>query len=348
MQCFVCLECEPVTVGLGCACRGDSAAAHVACMVSAATHGSDAARWSTCATCNVDFTGPMQVALAVAHMRHAIATRPDSLDGLIAATRDVGVAMLKRGSYANAESLARTTHALFAELVGAECADALQERGNVAACMQAQGRFDEADAIYAELVPTMVRVLGESHKLTVAVRSNVCNGLEMRGAGDEPRARAVVDELARLYGAEHPKTLGARCTLASALINAARYHEAEAMQDSIVASMVRVLGANHPDTVCARMNLAWILFKQHRAREATALQSTLCVAARHLFGPDDPVALAGQFALIRMTWRTDRAGAAALLRETHPACARVLGAAHATTQRCAALAALLAADQSAF
>ena len=64
--CIICLDTSPPPIQSGCACRGDSGLAHIACLVRAAAsqaqRGSDA--WQMCQTCKQYYTGAMQMGLA--------------------------------------------------------------------------------------------------------------------------------------------------------------------------------------------------------------------------------------------------------------------------------------------
>ena len=72
--CIICLDTSPPPIQSGCACRGDSGLAHIACLVQAAA--SQQARrgngvwatavWRQCQTCKQDYTGAMQTGLAEA------------------------------------------------------------------------------------------------------------------------------------------------------------------------------------------------------------------------------------------------------------------------------------------
>jgi hypothetical protein len=275
-------------------------------MASAAKQGNDNRKWSTCQTCGLDYTGEMQMLLAMAHIQCVIdaGTANDGVDDMISATRDISFAMMKSGNYAMAEELTRSTHDLFASVLGDNSPDALQERGNIAACMQSAGKFAEADLIYADLIPTMRRVLGDDHRFTMSVRCNASQGRVLRGGDDIAEAMDVVTKFTAKFGPNSPKTLSSQCTLVAVMVNAGFFTEAETTQVDTVEKMRRVLGGNHPDTVGARMNLAWVKFRVGKIDEALRLQTVLCVASEHLFGEESMVALDGKFGLARMMWST--------------------------------------------
>ena len=67
--CIICLDTSPPPIQSGCACRGDSGLAHIACLVRAAAS-QQAQRgtgvWRECQTCKQYYTGAMQMGLAEA------------------------------------------------------------------------------------------------------------------------------------------------------------------------------------------------------------------------------------------------------------------------------------------
>ena len=69
MECIICLDSGSPLLQSGCACRGDSGLAHVACLVENAIaqrprRGDDV--WRVCQTCKQEFTGAMRTGLAEA------------------------------------------------------------------------------------------------------------------------------------------------------------------------------------------------------------------------------------------------------------------------------------------
>ena len=259
--CFICCECDPAPTSLGCGCRGDSSYAHAPCMIAAAKQGGTNAKWSTCPTCTHDFTGDMQMMLAIGHAKNVLTSGipKNIMDHVVSATRDISLAMLKRGNYDKCETLTRLVYRIFVETLGEESADALQELGNIAACLQSAGKLSDAEAIYTDLLPTMRRVLGEDHPFTISVQCNVVMCSIMRGNNDVESATEVIRMFTVEFGPDSPKTLTSRSALVSVLIRTGCFDEAETTMTELVGTMKRVLGANHPDTICAKMNLAWCM-----------------------------------------------------------------------------------------
>ena len=107
--CIICLETSPPPIQSGCACRGDSGLAHIACLVQAAAsqqaqRGSDV--WQQCQTCKQDYTGAMQTGLAEAWRSRVAGQAAENTERLLA-ENNLAVSLLDQGKYAEAEPMLR-------------------------------------------------------------------------------------------------------------------------------------------------------------------------------------------------------------------------------------------------
>ena len=68
----------------------------------------------------------------------------------------------------------------------------------------------------------------------------------------------------RMHGPDHPDTVAARASLASAFRAAGKLKEAIGLYQRVLADRERIAGDDHPDTIAARANLAYA----HRSRPA--------------------------------------------------------------------------------
>ena len=105
--CIICLDTSPPPIQSGCACRGDSGLAHIACLVQAATS-QQAQRgsrvWRQCQTCKQDYTGAMQTGLAEA-WRSRVAGQAAESDERLAAENNLGMTLVNQGKDAEAEPM---------------------------------------------------------------------------------------------------------------------------------------------------------------------------------------------------------------------------------------------------
>ena len=72
----------------------------------------------------------------------------------------------------------------------------------------------------------------------------------------------------RMHGRDHPDTIAARATLASALRAAGKLKDAIGQYERVLADRERTSGPDHPDTIAARANLAFAYRSAGRMREA--------------------------------------------------------------------------------
>ena len=111
--CIICLDMSPPPIQSGCACRGDSGLAHIACRVQAAAsqlaqrrpatpRRSDA--WRECQTCKQDYTGAMQTGLAEA-FRLRVAGQAAESDERLEAEYTLALSLLDQGKAVEAEPM---------------------------------------------------------------------------------------------------------------------------------------------------------------------------------------------------------------------------------------------------
>src|SRR5690349_14648100 len=78
----------------------------------------------------------------------------------------------------------------------------------------------------------------------------------------------VLADSERMHGRDHPDTIAARASLASAFRAAGKLKDAVGQYERVLADRERVGGADHPDTIAARANLAYAYRTAGRLREA--------------------------------------------------------------------------------
>jgi tetratricopeptide (TPR) repeat protein len=114
--------------------------------------------------------------------------------------------------------------------------------------------------------------------------------------GDSPPHAIVVGEaliadLTRVLGTDHPDTLGAQNDLASAYLDAGRAAEAIPLYEQTLTAQERVLGPDHLETLAARHNLAEAYREAGRAAKAIPLYEQARAAYERVLGPDHPITL---------------------------------------------------------
>jgi hypothetical protein len=245
VACIICLDTSPPPIQSGCACRGDSGLAHIACLVRAATsqqaqRGSDV--WRECQTCKQRYTGAMQTGLAEA-WRSRVAGQAAESTELLEAESNLACSLVHQGKDAEAEPMFRRLHEVRMRVHGAEHPDTLTVAGNLAMTLSNQGKYTDAERIEREVLGAKKRVLGAEHPETLASASNLAASLANQGkyADAERIEREVLGMRKRVLGAEHPSTLGSAGNLALSLSKQGKYAEAERIQREVLGVQRRVL-----------------------------------------------------------------------------------------------------------
>ena len=94
---------------------------------------------------------------------------------------------------------------------------------------------------------------------------------EGRYAEAEPIVREVVELQKRVLGPEHPSTLLSIHDLSQALDGQGKHEEGERLERSVLEAEERIQGREHADALTAREGLAYILIEENRLREAKEL-----------------------------------------------------------------------------
>jgi hypothetical protein len=177
--CIICLDTSPPPIQSGCACRGDSGLAHIACLVQAAA--SQQARrgngvWRECQTCKQRYTGAMWAGLAEA-WRSRVAGQAAESTERIAAENNLAKSLMHQGKGAEAEPMFRRLHEVMMRALGAEHPHTLTSANNLATSLSRQGKYADAERIQREVHAVEKRVLGAEHPDTLGSASNLASSL---------------------------------------------------------------------------------------------------------------------------------------------------------------------------
>ncbi len=97
-------------------------------------------------------------------------------------------------------------------------------------------RDAEAEAIYRETLPKLVKTFGPEHELTLECKLNLADALQWQGKFDEagPLMESNLEALRRVNGPNHPDTINAMADYCSFLRNKGEFREAVAMIDDVI------------------------------------------------------------------------------------------------------------------
>ncbi|KAH8598604.1 P-loop containing nucleoside triphosphate hydrolase protein, partial [Bisporella sp. PMI_857] len=141
-------------------------------------------------------------------------------------------------------------------------------------CLFSDGRYNEAEAPFVEVMERYERVLGLEHPSTLTSMANLASTYRDQGRWKEAEDLEVqvMETRKRVLGPEHPDTLTSIASLASTYRNQGRWKEAEDLDVQVMKTRKRVLGPEHPDTLTSIANLASTYRDQGRWKEAEDLE----------------------------------------------------------------------------
>ena len=162
-------------------------------------------------------------------------------------------------------------------------------RMDYAATLRTLGKFPEAEKEYRFCWQSFRQVAPDDRR-TLSLHSALAEALheERKEAEAEKETRAVLQDMERVLGAEHPMTLATRGTLAAILSDEGQHDEAEKELRAIIKTDQRVLGPDKMPTLMSRGNLAITLRESGKQADAEAEFSSLVKDLERVFGADDP------------------------------------------------------------
>jgi tetratricopeptide (TPR) repeat protein len=181
--------------------------------------------------------------------------------------------------------------------------DEMQERTGLlwkfAMCLYSDGRYNETEKSFSQVLETFKRVLGEEHPSTLTSMANLALTIWNQGRWKEAEELEVevMETFRRVLGEEHPDTLTSMDNLASMYRNQGRWKEAEELEVQVMETRKRVLGEEHPSMLTSMNNLAHTWKSQGCNNEAITLLAECYELRKRILGPHHPFTLSSLGAL---------------------------------------------------
>ena len=225
----------------------------------------------------------------------------------------------------------------------------LATRHNFAVLKRDQGRLDEAETDFGDVLRTATQVLGPEHAHTLTTRHELLRIRLQRGdvEGAHTEFSKLVPHLTAVLGPEHSTTLAARHELARTVRGRGNLAEARSAFEQLLYDMTNALDGTSPATLTVRHELADLLLELGEVEPAlNEFEATLRLEGQTL-GHDHPSTLVTRYnrscALLRLG-RFDEAEVE--LRTIHATWTRIAPQGHTSAHRArGALAGLLAATR---
>jgi hypothetical protein len=157
-------------------------------------------------------------------------------------------------------------------------------------CLYSDGRYNDAEILFVEVMETHKSVLGAEHPDTLTSMANLASTYVNQGRWKEAEELGVqvLETRKRVIGQEHPDTLNSMANLASTFWNQGRWKEAEELGVQVLETRKRVIGQEHPDTLTSMANLASTYRNQGHWKEAEELGVQVLETRKRVIGQEHP------------------------------------------------------------
>jgi tetratricopeptide (TPR) repeat protein/predicted Ser/Thr protein kinase len=213
-------------------------------------------------------------------------------------------------------------------------ASALEAMSFLALVYHGQGRFDDAEPLYARVLESR-RGSEDDSELVEALNNVAGNYIDQRKLDQaEPLLMEAIDMGRRLFGPDYPGSFVATANLASLYEEQQRFDDAERLYLRVLPALRRVLGEESLYTLTAMNNLAALLSRKGSLDEAEPLLRETLETRRRILGNQHPHTLSTAYNLGSLLMRRERFEAAEpFLREALEGAKVALGRGHANTLR---------------
>jgi tetratricopeptide (TPR) repeat protein len=231
----------------------------------------------------------------------------------------LGILLLSKAAYAEAEPLLRRSLAIDEAAYGPEHPTVATALNNLAQLLKATNRLAEAEPLMRRTLAIDEAAYGPDHPTVARDLNNLAMLLQAtnRLAEAEPLYRRALAIAEAAYGPDHPTVATALNNLAGLLQATNRLAEAEPLMRRTLAIDEAAYGPDHPDVARDLNNLAGLLKATNRLAEAEPLYRRALAIDEAAYGPDHPLVAIRLNNLAQLLQATNRlAEAEPLLRRT--------------------------------
>ncbi len=160
----------------------------------------------------------------------------------------------------------------------------------LAGLYQDQGKYEEAEELYAQALEAKERILGLEDLDTVATQHQLAGLYRDRGKYEkaEELSRVALEAKERMLGLEDLDTVATQHQLAGLYRDQGKYEEAEKLYTQVLDRKERVLGVEHPSTAATQHNLAGLYQDQGKYEEAEKLYTQALETRERMLGLEHP------------------------------------------------------------
>jgi tetratricopeptide (TPR) repeat protein len=181
-----------------------------------------------------------------------------------------------------------------------------------AMALYSDGRYNEAEELFVQVMETRKAKLGADHPYTLTSIANLASTYRNQGrwdAAEELEVQVIETSKAKL-GADHRDTLTSLAHLSLTYRNQGRWDAAEELFVQVIETRKAKLGAGHPSTLTSMANLALTYQNQGRWDAAEELFVQVIETSKAKLGADHPSTLTSMANLALTYWNQGRWDAA--------------------------------------
>ena len=272
--------------------------------------------------------GEFSIARDHLEVAYAIRSKRLSADDLLLADSgsSLGTVMTTLGEHDRAATLLTQAVEIRSRVLGPSHPRTFAAMGGLAASLDGQQKFDEAERLYAKIVAsTPIEAADEA-----SLRSRSAYAALLTRLGKTERADAIYKEVLPrqelLLVADSISVMLTRRGAASVARSLGQMDEAARLMRSIVDRQDRVLGPDHPESLGNLHDLSILYLNTGRPNEASDMLARVVTGAERSLGPEHRNTLKARFLLAQaMAMKGDAAGARAMAAQVLAQQRRSLG-----------------------
>jgi len=186
--------------------------------------------------------------------------------------------------------LPHARHVLESNLIANDDHSRIDLEWKIALCYYSDGRFDEAEAFFRDVMEFRIKVLGAEHPDTLRSISKLALAYHAQSRFAEAKALGLraMEAQKRILGEEDPETMSTMSHLAMTFSDLSQWKDAEELELQTMELRKRVLGIEHPDTLVGMSNLVYLYNCQGWWKQAEELGKQTVAARKKVLGVEHP------------------------------------------------------------
>jgi serine/threonine protein kinase len=205
----------------------------------------------------------------------------------------LGRSLLGLGDHRKAHPLLEKSSQTREALLGADDPDTLDSKDDLAMVYEAQGKYDEAEALWLEVIRVRTASKGADDPFTLTSKHHLAMLYHWNGKGDRsiPLLKEVLESQKVVLGDDHEDVLMTKENLAGLYQENRKYDLAEPLTLEVMRLQTAKFGADHAKTLTNKNNLAMLYQRQDKHDQAETMYLDVIRRRTATLGADHPSTL---------------------------------------------------------